>query len=185
MNVARISIAPGISIPALIAATGVDPDPLTNGVVYDLDSGVLTLPGVLQETAEVALAVYAPSVPTVTELALQIRQHLDTASQAEMNAIAADYPDYEIRTWPDQEREARAWVTNSTAPTPTLGPIATERGLTLAELCARVIAKADIYRSAVARCVGLRRRLEDEVFAAESAGDRAALEAISWPGLGS
>ncbi len=117
----------------------------------------------------------------VDALAADALARINRDAQAQMDAISAKYPPFEVLTWPDQEREARAWLTDDAASTPTLTPIAEARSMEMAELIGRVIAKADAYRAEVAACVGRRQKLEDDIAAAREAGDPAALAAIQWP----
>jgi hypothetical protein len=91
---ARVLVPSGISIPALVAAAGADPDGLTNGVTYDLASGVLTIPGVEQAAAEAALAAYAPPEPTLAEAvaaklaALAARRYEAETGGIEVNGVS-------------------------------------------------------------------------------------------------
>lgn len=119
-------------------------------------------------------------LPALDTVAAEALRRINAASQAEMDAISAKYPPFEVQTWTDQEREARAWTADAATLTPLLGPIAEARGITLADLVGRVIAKADAYRAAVAACIGKRQKLEDDIAAAVAAEDRAALDAVVW-----
>lgn len=123
------------------------------------------------------LAVAAPPPSLDAAKAAALRQ-INAAATDAIATIAATYPQFEIDTWQDQEAEARAWLADNAAPTPTLSPIAAARGITMADLCARVIAKADAYRPAVAAVIGQRQALEDAIAAAASVS---AVQAITWP----
>lgn len=63
--------------------------------------------------------------------------------------LEAAYPEVIKRTFERQEAEARAYIADPNAVTPTLTKIATARGLDLSTLAARVIYKADAYRDVV------------------------------------
>lgn len=118
-------------------------------------------------------------------------EELKQAASAEVAAIRNQYPGFERETWVDQEREARAWTeanANGTAlpDTPTLSGFAEERGVTVADMAARVIDKADQYRDLATSVGGKRQALRDQVNAIDladyaSASDAiAAVEAITW-----
>jgi len=119
-----------------------------------------------------------PAAPSLDDLKRAKLEEINADAVDAIQAIAAGYPQFEIDTWQDQEAEARAWLADNSAPTPTLAPIAAARGITLADLCARVIAKAEAYRPAVAAVIGRRQALEDAITAATTA---AAVQAIAWP----
>jgi hypothetical protein len=102
---------------------------------------------------------------------------INRQSAIEAGALISAYPEFERLTWPDQEREARAWQADNAAETPTLDAIATARGLTLADLAGRVITKADTFRLAAGQLAGKRQALEDQIGAAVT---QAEIEAITW-----
>lgn len=91
---------------------------------------------------------------------------INHAAQQAGDAVSASYPQFEIDSWQDQEREARAWLLDSNALTPTLSGIASARGLTMVDLCQRVIVKADAFRPYIAAIIGQRQALEDALDAA-------------------
>lgn len=113
-------------------------------------------------------------------------QAISRASEEAIDWIRIQYPAYERETWKDQENSAREWLAWNAAPvdsrgaepaTPTLSPIATARGLTLAVLAARVVEKADTYRASVSAVIGKRQALEDQITAATT---NAQVEVIAW-----
>lgn len=73
------------------------------------------------------------------------------------------YPEVEKRTFIKQELEARAYLADSSASTPTLAPIASARGLTVEALAGRVISHADEFTTSSAGLIGLRQAKEDTV----------------------
>jgi len=103
------------------------------------------------------------------------------SAQAEVDSLAANYPDFEKLTWKDQESEALAylaWGGSGPAPaTPTVDGIATTRRIDKLELCRRIVAKADLYRPAAAQIIGKRQRLEDLIEIAQTADE---VKAIKW-----
>lgn len=92
--------------------------------------------------------------------------------------LTAEYPDPEKLTWPLQEREALAWQADNAAPTPYINALAAARGITRVDYLNRTLTKVGQFRAASAVLVGRRQRYEDEMKAAELAGDAAAIDAI-------
>lgn len=130
----------------------------------------------LYAKAEAAGPAPAPA-PDLERVRRAKRREIDAAYSAELAAITDAYPEVERLTWDKQEREARAFANDDTAPTPLLDGIAAARGLALSELVARVIAKADAWVAASGTATGKRQALEAAIDAAE---DVATLEAIAW-----
>lgn len=103
---------------------------------------------------------------------------LADACGARMAAIKAGYPQDEISTWDKQESEAREYKrTGGTAPTPLLSALSSARGVTLADLVDRVIAKADAFATISGATIGKRQKYEDQVVAAT---DAAGVATIAW-----
>ncbi|KAF1049756.1 hypothetical protein [Xylophilus sp.] len=97
--------------------------------------------------------------------------------QKAVAALAADYPDSEVQSWPQQVKEATALSADPQSDAPLLTAIATARGLPVAELASRVLQKMNAYVAASGVLIGQRQAAEDLITAAE---DLEALSAISW-----
>lgn len=130
------------------------------------DEVVYTYPVVERDPAEV-----------LEEQKLAAAKRVNSGYQAELNAILRDYPEAETKTWDKQEQEARAWAADNTATAPLLTEIANARGLTLAELVPRVIAKADAWMQLSGAATGKRQALEEQIEAATTVEE---VEAIQW-----
>lgn len=102
---------------------------------------------------------------------------IDAAYTAAIAVISASYPETERTSWAKQEAEARAWTTSLAAPTPLLSAIATARGTTLVDICARVIANADAYALYAGGVIGKRQAKMITIAAATTVPE---LEAITW-----
>ena len=76
-------------------------------------------------------------------------------------AIKSSYPDGEVESWPQQVKEAEAFVADQQVPVPLLEAIATSRGLAVTDLAARVLAKAGAYAAISGSIIGKRQALED------------------------
>jgi hypothetical protein len=102
---------------------------------------------------------------------------INAECQKAVAALAKDYPDSEVQSWPQQVKEATALAADAGADAPLLTAIATARGLPVAELASRVLDKMNAYAAASGVLIGQRQAAEDLITAAE---DLEALSAISW-----
>lgn len=102
---------------------------------------------------------------------------INAECQKAVAALAKDYPDSEVQSWPQQVKEATALSADPQADAPLLTAIATARGLPVAELASRVLDKMNAYAAASGVLIGQRQAAEDLITAAE---DLEALSAISW-----
>ncbi|WP_238512673.1 hypothetical protein [Pandoraea apista] len=102
---------------------------------------------------------------------------INAECQKAVAALAADYPDSEVQSWPQQVKEATALAADAGADAPLLTAIATARGLPVAELASRVLDKMNAYAAASGVLIGRRQAAEDAIGAAASLED---LTAISW-----
>jgi hypothetical protein len=91
--------------------------------------------------------------------------------------IKDGYPEGEQQTWTKQEDEARAYKADPNSSTPLLAALAIARGVTIADLSGRVIAKADTFAAVSGALIGKRQRLEDEAMAASTPE---AIAAVDW-----
>ena len=103
----------------------------------------------------------------------QINQHFEQA----MAELVAQYPQMERESWPQQEKEARAYLADPTAATPLLDALATARGVAKDVVAQKIVAKADAFAAAAGALIGKRQALEDAISAATTIEE---LEAISW-----
>lgn len=125
--------------------------------------------------------------PTPEELLAQAKTdklaEINAACQSTLEALTPTYPERELATFDKQESEARAYLADPAASTPFLSALAAARGIELADLVQRVIAKADAFTSASGYIIGQRQALEDRLDAAETLDDvRAVVVSIIMPG---
>ena len=102
---------------------------------------------------------------------------INAECQKAVAALAADYPDSEVQSWPQQVKEAMALSADPQADAPLLTAIATARGLPVAELASRVLGKMNAYAAASGALIGRRQAAEDLIDLASSAEDVAF---IAW-----
>ncbi len=163
------------------------------------DEVAITQPKILPADID-ATAVPRPSAAHVwrdgewaLDVGLQLQRLAELAARqlAAVNAgaaqalaqLSAAYPDGEVQSWAQQTREAEALAADPQAPAPLLTAIATARGLSVAELASRVLAKVQAYAMASGAVIGQRQALEDAINAVDLAAQDAAeqLAAIQWP----
>ena len=77
----------------------------------------------------------------------------------------------EQQTFFIQEKEARAWHADNNTDVPNITILAYQRGISLADLVPRIIAKADVYSQAVFTFMGQKHAFEDLLSAAETVKD--------------
>ncbi|MCG9032691.1 hypothetical protein [Laribacter hongkongensis] len=124
-----------------------------------------------------------PPPPSLDDLRAAALTRINTGCEKAMEMLRANYPDSEVMSWSQQTREADALDANPNATTPLLTAIATVRGLSIADLAARVRAKTAAYAVASGQIIGQRQALEDALGGIDLKADDAAakLEAIQWP----
>jgi len=88
------------------------------------------------------------------------------ASDAAMAALSSRYSGHEKLSWPKQEQEAKALQADPDATAPLLRGIATNRGITIEELQARVLANVEAFEAAAGDILGTQQKYEDEIAAA-------------------
>lgn len=103
---------------------------------------------------------------------------INAGCQTALAGLTQTYPDRELNTFDKQEAEARAWLADNSAPTPFLSALAAARGIELAELARRVVAKADAFAVASGHLVGQRQRMEDMLDACATVEDVLAIEIV-------
>jgi hypothetical protein len=96
-----------------------------------------------------------------------------------LTELSATYPDREVISWDQQIREATAYTVDATVATPLLSALAAARGVALADLVQKVMAKASSFSAASGRILGARQRLEDQLGAAETIEAIAAVPSLA------
>ena len=116
----------------------------------------------------------------------RVNRKLTEAKTNKLEALNASYetfvsqltnsPQTEILTWSEQEAEAKAYtISKQETDAPMLSVLSQTRGVPLSALCAKVLAKAEAYRSFIAYAIGKRQAYEDAIERAQTLG---ALESI-------
>ena len=159
-------------------ATTVPPPAYEEGYVRQFDPATKTWSQLPVDEA------YPPSVgPSLDEVKAAKLLEINTECQRVLESLTPTYPERELTTFDKQESEARAYLADATASTPLLSALAAARGIELADLVQRVIAKADAFAVASGSIIGQRQALEDRLDAAQTVEDvRAIVVSISMPG---
>lgn len=80
-----------------------------------------------------------------------------------LDSLVAGTLETERNSWTIQETEARAWKADPNTPVPALLTLSNARGVPLAVLVDKVIAKSDLYKQYYFYFQGIRDRLEDQI----------------------
>ncbi len=155
-----------------------DEDVMAGNTIVELESRFT-----FSEPTPTSRAKLVNGVPTWVELGTleQIRtrklKEINAACEATLAAVKAGYPDSEVLSWSVQETEARAYVLDPLKPIPFLTALATARDITVPDLVALIIAKADAFAGISGSLIGKRQKLEKLAELAETIED---IEVIVW-----
>ena len=147
-------------------ATTVTPPAYEEGYVRQFDPATKTWSQLPVDEA------YPPPVdPPLEEVKAAKLAEINAECQRMLESLTPTYPERELTTFDKQESEARAYAADATASTPLLSALAAGRGIELADLVQRVIAKADAFTIASGFIIGQRQAFEDRLDAAETLED--------------
>lgn len=111
------------------------------------------------DATEIAYVITKMTADDIKKLKLK---QFCTIADLLVDQLRSSYPEVEVLSWPRQETEARAFIGSGLEDdAPLLKGIAVRRGIDLADLANRVIAKANAYASFTGNIFGERQRLED------------------------
>ncbi len=112
---------------------------------------------------------------TLDELKAAKLEEVNASYDTATSALVSTYPSTELLTFDKQENEARAWLADNTTSTPLIDALALGRGIDKAELVRRIIAKAGAFAVATGYLTGQRQKYEDQLEAATTAEEIAAI----------
>ena len=112
----------------------------------------------------------------VVALPEQTLEEAKSAKLAEINGACDSilktavktYPDTEVMTFDQQVREAQSYMADPASPVSLLASLASARGIELADLAARVMAKHQVFSALSGAVIGQRQALEDQLDACTS-----------------
>ncbi len=125
-------------------------------------------------------AAQTPGSPSVGQTKAAALARIDSAYAAEVKSMMQGCPLDEVASWPQQEAEARGWLTDATASTPFIDAAASARGIDKAALIHKIIAKASLFAPAHGQLTGKRQKLRDEIIALGDNPTQQQLDAIKW-----
>lgn len=133
------------------------------------DQGQVEYLGELQLPASEALQLQGAREARIADI--------NAACERALAALSQAYPAGEVQSWSQQVKEAEALAADPATPVPLLDAIAAARGLTAAELGARVLQKTAAYATLSGELIGRRQAAEDALATAETLE---AIEAVTW-----
>ena len=142
---------------------------------YQLNNGqvILADQAFIKANHPDAVLLHDPSIAvlSLTELKAQKISTIRAKFDGLVEGLKSDAAPYEVETWAVQTAEYSAWVANNTTPTPYVSALAAARGMTLADLIAKIGAKV----AGLASIQGAQHALEAAVNAATT---QAELDAV-------
>lgn len=97
---------------------------------------------------------------SIVEIKAQAISAINAGFTQAMQEIVINYPDIEIKSWPQQVKEAEAYQLDNTAKTTLLDRIVLKRGIDKAVLIDSVLEKEDDYSAVSGDLIGQRQHLE-------------------------
>lgn len=123
-----------------------------------------------QLTAQAAAELEASYADVPMWYAKKNREIREKAEEALVLA-ASKYPEREVMTFTMQEMEARAFQQNASSSVPLLTAIASERGISVAELATKIVANADAYAQTAGKIIGKRQYFLTQLATAKASAD--------------
>lgn len=120
----------------------------------------------------------APTTPSEPKTAALNR--INSAYQAAIAAMTSGYPKDEIESWPKQEAEARAWLSDPGIETPWMDGAAAGRGISRPQLAAKIMDSVKRFAVEHGQLTGKRQKLRDQVTALGEEYSQEQLDAIQW-----
>ena len=121
-----------------------------------------------------------PAPPAPAEMKAAALDRINAAYQAAVSAMTTDYPKNEVESWPKQEAEARAWLSDPRAETPWMDGAAAGRGINKAQMAAKIIDSANRFAPRHGALTGKRQKLRDQISALGANPTQAQLDAVQW-----
>ena len=113
---------------------------------------------------------FAPKQPLEEAKALKLAE-INAACDSILKTAVKTYPDTEVMTFDQQVKEAEAYIADPSSPVSLLVSLASARGIELADLVERVMAKHQSYSLLSGAVIGQRQALEDRLNACETIDD--------------
>lgn len=151
------------------------PDDVIQVAKIDYDSAQTRPAGYTFDFVNGELVITPPAEPTLDEVKAGKLAEIAGAFSARMAVVKEGYPNDEIQSWFQQSAEAINYTADPQAATPLLSAMASARGITVADLAARVLSNAAAFATVAGELIGKRQKYEDAVRAAPDTGTVAAI----------
>ena len=100
-----------------------------------------------------------------------MRYTLDEVYDKRLIELKLNVSEIELQSWDQQRQEAIAYANDASASTPMLSVLATSRGITVAEMVAKVQSAIDKYNADLANLLGKKQAIENEIKLCASMAD--------------
>lgn len=108
------------------------------------------------ELAEQEAAALVASYADIPMWRERKSEEIRSMAEEALVELSTKYPEREVSTFTQQELEARAFLADSSSSAPLITAIAAERGITVAELAAKIVVNADEYAQKAGKIIGRR-----------------------------
>lgn len=132
----------------------------------------------LRRTLEFYGYPVGPELLTLEELKAAKLAQINEGCQSALAALTPTYPEKELLTFERQEREARALLAGDGSDVAHITAIASGRGIPVAELARKIVAKADAFSLASGLLIGRRQQYEDLLEDAQTKEAVAAIQPV-------
>lgn len=117
------------------------------------------------------LSLYASAAEKLNVAKAAKLSEINAAFDIALADIVSKYPENEIKSWPQQVKEAEAFTSDPLVDTPLLTAIAANRGFTVANLASKILTNMSAYATSSGALIGRRQAAEDMIGAAVTAED--------------
>lgn len=94
-----------------------------------------------------------------------------------LKMLAAPYGSEERESWATQQREARAWLADNTAPIPMITAMAEARNITVAEMVGKIMENVALFETMAGSILGTQQHLLDLIYSATTYD---AMQGVTW-----
>lgn len=111
-------------------------------------------------------ATYAEIIEVSPELPLYVELAARNWGARQLQALVNPYGNSERETWHVQQREAEAYLADASAVVPMISAMATTRGISVAEMAAKIQENVGLFRQASGQILGMQQQLIDKGYSA-------------------
>jgi len=111
-------------------------------------------------------ATYAEIIEVFPELPRYVELAARNWGASQLQALVNPYGDSERETWHVQQREAEAYLADASAVVPMISAMATARGISVAEMAAKIQGNVSLFRQLSGQILGRQQQLIDKGYSA-------------------